>query len=239
MPFSCGTVQCKSSREGSVVLDIEHDRILKLNAVGKDIWALLSKGWSEEAISVELSRKYQVDADRVRNDVSGFVSRIKQLGLTVDSETSSVAETQTVHHSHHPWYGRGGNTESHTPGGFVTFLSLVGLFLFDLILSLFSFKILCRSVKAWPVRTRAGADHEIGEVCAAVQGACVWYPRKALCLQRSAVTTCLLRSKGIPARMVFGVREMPFLAHAWVEVNGSVVNDWPKVQSFYKSTAAF
>jgi hypothetical protein len=33
--------------------------------------------------------------------------------------------------------------------------------------------------------------------------------------------------------MVIGVRPMPFLAHAWVEADGAVVNDWPKVKTFY------
>jgi hypothetical protein len=79
----------------------------------------------------------------------------------------------------------------------------------------------------------------IGQICTAVEKACVWYPKKALCLQRSAVTTCILRSYGVPAHLVVGVRPMPFLAHAWVEAEGSVVNDFPNVRKFYKMLTAY
>ena len=34
--------------------------------------------------------------------------------------------------------------------------------------------------------------------------------------------------------MMIGVRSMPFLAHAWVEADGSVINDWPRVKKFYR-----
>jgi hypothetical protein len=34
--------------------------------------------------------------------------------------------------------------------------------------------------------------------------------------------------------MVIGVRVMPLLAHAWIEVDGKVVNDVPRVQQYYR-----
>jgi hypothetical protein len=63
--------------------------------------------------------------------------------------------------------------------------------------------------------------------------ACIWYPKEVLCLQRSAATACFLRKSGIPARMIIGARRMPFKAHAWVEVNGNVVNDKPYTPEMY------
>lgn len=78
----------------------------------------------------------------------------------------------------------------------------------------------------------AGTDG-IQEVCAAVDLACIWYWKQVRCLQRSAATTCLLRDCGIPARMVIGVQQIPFKAHAWVEVNGRVVNDKPYMREVY------
>ncbi len=51
------------------------------------------------------------------------------------------------------------------------------------------------------------------------------YWKQALCLQRSAATACLLKRYGVPAQMVIGARQIPFKAHAWVEVDGRVVND--------------
>jgi hypothetical protein len=37
----------------------------------------------------------------------------------------------------------------------------------------------------------------------------------------------LLRKHDVVARLVIGYRPVPFFSHAWVEVNGRVVNDSP------------
>jgi Transglutaminase-like superfamily len=67
----------------------------------------------------------------------------------------------------------------------------------------------------------------------AVDEACVWYLKRAACLQRSAVTAWLLRRHGVPAHVVIGYRPIPFESHAWVEVDGKVVNDRPQYQKFF------
>jgi hypothetical protein len=67
----------------------------------------------------------------------------------------------------------------------------------------------------------------------AVDEACVWYVKRAPCLQRSAVTTCLLRRNGLHAELVIGYRALPFESHAWVEVDGHVVNDRPQYQKAF------
>lgn len=81
-----------------------------------------------------------------------------------------------------------------------------------------------------PVRT---PGHVISsDVVWAVDEACVWYVRRAACLQRSVVSTWLLRRHGVPATLVIGCRSLPFESHAWVEVDGAVVNDraqYPRV----------
>ena len=63
-----------------------------------------------------------------------------------------------------------------------------------------------------------------------VDEACVWYVKRAACLQRSVVVTWMLRRHGIAAEMVIGCRPLPFESHAWVEVDGRVVNDLPQYQ---------
>jgi hypothetical protein len=63
-----------------------------------------------------------------------------------------------------------------------------------------------------------------------VDEACVWYVKRAACLQRSVVATWLLRRYGFAAEMVIGCRPLPFESHAWVEVGGRVVNDLPQYQ---------
>jgi transglutaminase superfamily protein len=73
----------------------------------------------------------------------------------------------------------------------------------------------------------------IETVCRAVDIASIWYWKQVSCLQRSAVATCLLRRRGIAADLVIGAQRLPFRAHAWVEVDGRVVNDRPYVSELY------
>jgi hypothetical protein len=37
----------------------------------------------------------------------------------------------------------------------------------------------------------------------------------------------------MPATLVLGAKQMPFKAHAWVEVHGLVVNDKPYMHEIY------
>jgi hypothetical protein len=90
-----------------------------------------------------------------------------------------------------------------------------------------------RMVKDWKVIQRANQSEVIDRVCKAVNYACVWYPKQALCLQRSFVTTYLLRKRGVPAQMVLGAQKLPFKAHAWVEVDGRAINERSNVQATY------
>ena len=62
---------------------------------------------------------------------------------------------------------------------------------------------------------------------------CGYYPKNVACLQRSAATVWLLRRFGIPADLVIGVSKFPFKSHAWVEVEGRVVNDRQRVREVY------
>jgi hypothetical protein len=107
------------------------------------------------------------------------------------------------------------------------------LVLFDWYLKRGSFEALYRKVRDFPVAQNKSEPEAVETLCSAVDMACIWYRKEVLCLQRSAATTCLLRKSGIPAQMIIGARPMPFKAHAWVEVNGNVVNDKPYTQEMY------
>jgi hypothetical protein len=72
---------------------------------------------------------------------------------------------------------------------------------------------------------RHTAADEIAATCEAVALATCFYWKSVLCLQRSVVLARLLRRRGVSARLVIGYRPLPFMAHAWVEVDGQIVND--------------
>lgn len=107
------------------------------------------------------------------------------------------------------------------------------LIVFDLYLARGSFAALYDKVRKFPIRREAPAPGAVQQICSAVDMACIWYWKEALCLQRSAATACLLKQYGVPARMVLGAQQMPFKAHAWVEVDGQVVNDKPYTPEMY------
>jgi len=104
---------------------------------------------------------------------------------------------------------------------------------FDLYLAHGNFTALYDKVRRYPTGKKAEAAVAIEQICFAVDLACIWYWKEALCLQRSAATACLLRCYGIAAQMVIGAQQMPFKAHAWVEVDGRVVNDKPYTAEIY------
>ena len=71
-------------------------------------------------------------------------------------------------------------------------------------------------------------------ICRAVDFACVFYFKHVLCLQRSAVTVVLLRRRGFEAELVIGAQLLPFQSHAWVEIQGEVVNDKPYINTVFQ-----
>jgi hypothetical protein len=103
----------------------------------------------------------------------------------------------------------------------------------DLFLFRRDFAALHLRVHLLPVAAREPAPGEIEKICQAVAYSCIWYARPVLCLQRSAAAVSLLRKHGVRAEMVIGAQRLPLKAHAWVEVDGRVVNDKPEVQTDY------
>jgi transglutaminase superfamily protein len=105
---------------------------------------------------------------------------------------------------------------------------------FDFYLFRSKFSPLYEEVRRFPISNQAPVPGLLERVCRAVDFACICYWKEVLCLQRSAATTCLLRKSGVAAHLVVGARQMPFKAHAWVEVGGKVVNDKPYVGELYQ-----
>jgi Transglutaminase-like superfamily len=95
------------------------------------------------------------------------------------------------------------------------------------------FALLYQKVRGYPCPAARYSPELAARLCLAIDMACMCYPKQVLCLQRSAATACLLRRYGLPAQMVIGVQKLPFKAHAWVELDGRVVNDKPYLLEMY------
>jgi Transglutaminase-like superfamily len=113
------------------------------------------------------------------------------------------------------------------------FQTLFALFSYDVLSTFCRFETIYTMVKRWKVGRNPASQDTLDRVCWAVNYACIWYPKQALCLQRSFVTTYLLRRLGVAAHMVLGAQKTPFKAHAWVEVDGKAINERSNVQATY------
>jgi hypothetical protein len=107
------------------------------------------------------------------------------------------------------------------------------LLAYDVLGTFCGFETIYSMVKSWTVARVPSGRETINSVCMAVNYACIWYPKQALCLQRSFVTAYLLRKHGVDAYMVLGAQRLPFKAHAWVEVDGQAINERSNVQATY------
>lgn len=116
---------------------------------------------------------------------------------------------------------------------FLTLKAYWKLMRFDFYLARGNFSALYRKVRNHPLKKQASGCEVVERICSAMDMACIWYWKEALCLQRSAATACLLKDYGVPAQMVIGAQLMPFKAHAWIEVDGRVVNDKPYMHEMY------
>jgi hypothetical protein len=117
--------------------------------------------------------------------------------------------------------------------GFLALKAYWKLIYFDFYLARGNFAAVYQHVRRYPIRNKAATPGLVENICAAMDMACIWYWKEVRCLQRSAATACLLKQHGIAAQMVIGAQQMPFKAHAWVEVDGRIVNDKPYMTEIY------
>ena len=107
------------------------------------------------------------------------------------------------------------------------------LLYFDWIMHFRDFKQLHAIVRRQQIRPVTRLKTTSAELCRAIDLACVFYFKRVQCLQRSAATAVLLRRYGWKAEMVLGAQLLPFLSHAWVEIEEQVVNDKPYMTEIF------
>ena len=115
----------------------------------------------------------------------------------------------------------------------ITVRAWFALAAFDAKTSTAGFRAIHDCVRASRVQRRRARSCSVDEIVWAVDEACVWYLKRAACFQRSVVATRLLRRHGHDASLVIAYRPIPFESHAWVEVDGCVVNDLAQYQKAF------
>lgn len=222
------------------------------NAVGLDeIVAELHRQF--ENINRGGEMRYDISREQLRVDTTRFLNALNDAGLmrvvrdpagretysikegVCGTTSSTLAEATSGSVSPAKPVASLRDAPEVCPSKWETLTALGGLLAFDLLLRFRGFEALIRKVQGWPTAEPHTTDPEIcRRVCTAVNRAQVYYPKKAMCLQHSAVVTCLLRRNAVPAEMVLAAQEFPPKAHAWVEVAGVVVNDFRQVKTRYR-----
>jgi hypothetical protein len=223
-------VRMSLTGETGVLMDVQRDRIYSLDRIGAEIWRLFAQGHNPEAIAVNISTVHGASVSLVHGDVLRFLDRLEQSGLVLrGGSPAPAASTSTRDPAKSATH-----TASAPRGPALVARSVWQLLRVDLELSLRGFGHLYRSVADHPTKRVSCEERTVAAVCRAIDHACALYPRRALCLQRSAATTRLLRDYGAPAMLVVGTRKHPLRMHAWVEVEGLVVNDKRGVKEYYQ-----
>ena len=253
------TDKARRHKDGSVLLSIAEDRVCKLNGVGALTWMILEDvtvGLSLEEIVCALERQfdainaegellYQVPHEQLRADTDTFLKKMVSMRLLDVSRDSLEREFYSISAdvcgtTSAPDTAHFDSTSDDVAADLSlsrheTLTAFLGLLAFDLLLKFGGFKRLIRRVEHWPTASPPKLDRDI---CRRVRGmvdrAQMYYPKKAMCLQHSAVVTCLLRRRGVPAEMVLAAQDFPPKAHAWAEVSGEVISDSPTVKTRYR-----
>ena len=251
------TDRVRKHKDGSVLLSIAEDRICKLNGVGALTWMVLQGSLTLdqivfaleeefEAINAEGECRYEVSRERLHADTARFLKKMVSMGFLhqlLDSDGQELysikddvsATTSSPEKVVDDSQELDTCEENFRPSKRETFSAFLGLLAFDLLLKFAGFQSLIKKVEHWPTAEPHTTDREIcRRVRSMVDRAQMYYPKKAMCLQHSAVVTCLLRRRGVPAQMVLAAREFPAKAHAWAEVMDQVVSDSPSVKTRYR-----
>lgn len=261
-PVSSYTERAQRHRDGSVLLSIADDRVCKLNGVGALTWMILEDNTAGvsvddlvrelsdqfERINAEGELRYEVSREQLRKDTTQFLAKITQLKLLQVKTSADGPELYYIKS------GVSGTTSNRvgvataakhvdvtrpesplTVSKRETLTAFAGLLAFDLLLKFRGFYSLINRVEHWPITEPHTTDLQTcRRVRAIVDRAQMYYPKKAMCLQHSAVLTCLLRRRGVPAEMVLAAQEFPPRAHAWAEVEGEVINDRQSVKNSHR-----
>ena len=228
-----------SDKDGTAVLHVEGDKMYSVIGLGSLILTRLARSESGLSFNALVDDAVRELADSQRQETEGNVARLlnalQARGIVQASATERPRELNSASTARFA-------TVAHRVVRQLLRLQLYnlaaffGLFATNIILKLVSFAALYHLVKTWStsIDEEERPELAIQRVRAAVDRAATWYPKQARCLQRSAVTVCLLRTCGVPAEMVIGVNKVPFKSHAWAEVGGEVVNDLPAVPARYR-----
>jgi hypothetical protein len=235
-------VRAAGSDDGIALLDLRSGKYLSLDPVGARIWQQLAEGRSRAEITEHLQSLFEAPPEQIRNDVKAMLRRFTDAGLLEPSRARPEAwhaitpSKPGKHPAAFPTVRY--RAESETSGsrtrrwmGDTIWLvrGLLALGHIDLLTRLRAFPGIHRALERARPTDPQPLSPLAWRITAAVNRAAALYYQRRWCLQRSAACAYLLRRHGFDAELVLGVQVLPFIAHAWVEMDGEVINDNPEL----------
>ena len=237
-------VRSAAHGDGVVLMDLRRDKYLAFNPVGALIWRCLDAGSDRDGILAVLKKNYPAVADeRLARDLDHMLGSLRRNGLIEPATgaemsrrapASEAATAEDRREAPVPSSAPRVAAPSTAPQRFDVARAWLVLAACDVALKILGFEAFHSRLRNLRPAPRSAAPGDVERLRQAVDLAAGFYFKRAWCLQRSAATVWLMRRAGIEADLVIGVRRLPFLAHAWVEVDGRVVNDRPTVRTFYQ-----
>ena len=239
--MSTSSHDIKLNGDGMVLYSSESQSLYRLNGTAAYIWSLLRR--RSDALNTEqIHATLQLEAKRLRLEgVDSFslaatkelVQRLVQLDLVAGPDR---LEAEAVFAAIRPEPTV--RTDSINPCeqriAVRTVVRVLFLFVaIDIYLKLAGFNSLLTRISAYPTKLSQSRS-DINGCIATLDHAQVYYPKKEMCLQRSAALTLLLRDQGHSAQLVVGAQPYPAKAHAWVELNNHVIGDSVRIKSLYR-----
>ncbi len=199
-----------------VVLDLDTETYRVLDDAATVLWRVLTGEADATSTFDALAREYDVDAARFGADLTAFAQRCvaERLLETADAPDAPPADAGAA-----PPRAR---SRSAKRGMLAALTSLIAT---RRALARDGFKTTYERYALLPAAANA---HPLdGALPAFARAENFFVARRAPedCLLRSLSLYRFLRSAGVRAEHVIGVRRFPFAAHAWVECDGSAVRD--------------
>lgn len=191
---------------GAVLLCVRTGRVFVTNLLGARIWGGIQAGKTVQTIVDEIGSEFGQTRERVRRGADQFIGELRKRELVRADSPVCARRLQ--------W---------------LPVRVLIQLLMYDFQMAFFGFEWIYRQLERSQSRAnvlRLSVAEE-ARLFAAFAKASLFYWKPVRCLQRSVVLGRLLRESGVAARIVIGYRPVPFFGHAWVEIDGRVVNDSP------------
>ena len=196
-----------------VLLDLGTERYRVLDDIGSVLWSVLVGDADEHFTFEALARRYELERARFQTDLAAFAQRCVDERLL--QRPDALAVPNASRSPRRP--GRGGHAG--------TAQAVSALIATRRASRRDGFRVTYERYGLLPVGARPRSLEAVLPACARAENFFVARRAPKDCLLRSLSLYRFLRAAGVGAAHVMGVRRFPFVAHAWVECDGTPVCD--------------